>query len=316
MANFTWEIKRELLSHPPENACCKVAACAAFLRTCGSVVYSVKGLGFELVTENDRIAEYCVSLLEGLYGIRMELKEAIPDPKRSKDKLTFAYQAKGADYVLEQTGILQSEEGGYVIQGGISPYLVENDCCTLAFLKGAFLGSGSCTLPENNDKKTGYHLEFVFSSTRLANEFCALLERLILVGKVIERGDKGVVYLKSKEAIADFLSLVGAHSALKRLVSVSDAREESNYENRTINCLVGNYDRTARASAEQMIAINAIDEKIGLNTLDSALKELALARREHPTESLQALAEMLHLSKSCISHRMRKIMEIYNGLDK
>ncbi len=314
MGNFTWEIKRELLGRLPENACCKIAACAAFLRTCGSVLLTSKGVGFEIVTENDRVAEYCISLLESVYGVRMLLKEAIPDPKRARDKLTFSYSGERAGQILQEVGVLQAEGGGFGLERGISPYLIENDCCALAFITGAFLGSGSCTLPRGGSK-TGYHLEFVFSSALIAEQFCNLLEGFELIAKVVERGDKSVVYLKSRDAISDFLSLVGAHIGLKKLISVSDAREESNNENRAVNCLVGNYDKTVRASAEQILAINAIDEKLGLDKIQPNLRNLALARREFPTESLQSLAEKLGVSKSCLSHRMRKLMEIYEGLE-
>ncbi len=316
MGNFTWEIKRELLTSPPENACCKIAACAAFLRTCGSVLFSHGALGFEIVTENDRVAEYFISLLEGLYGVRMELKEAVQDPKSSRDKLTFSYSGERAAEILSDTGIVHLEDGGVRIQRGISPYLTENDCCALSFLKGAFLGSGSCTLPGKAESKTGYHLEFVFSSTFLAEQFCLILERFELIGKHVERGDRCIVYLKSRDAISDFLSLMGANSALKRLVAVSDAREESNYENRTINCLVGNYDRTVRASAEQVLIINKIEERRGLSGLEPSLRAVAIARRDYPTESMSALAERLNMTKSALVRRLKKLTEIYNGLDE
>ncbi len=315
MANFTWEIKRELLSAPPENACCKIAACAAFLRTCGSILYSKRGLGFEIVTENDRVAEYFISLLESVYGVKMLLKEAITDPKSAKDKLTFGYNGERAAQILTELGVLRAEEGSFSIENGISPYIIENDCCALAFLTGAFLGSGSCTLPGLTDKKTGYHLEIVFSGTYCAEQFCELLDRFELIGKCAVRGEHSIVYMKSKDVLSDFLSLVGAQNALKKLISITEEREESNYENRAMNCFIGNCDRTARASAEQVVAINYVDERLGLENLDDGLRQVALARRAFPTESLQTLAERLNLSKSCLSHRLRKLMEIYKGME-
>ncbi len=314
MQNFTWEIKRELLNRPPEQTCCKIAACAAFLRTCGSVVYSKRGIGFEIVTENDLIAEYFISLIEGLYGVRLLLKEAVTDPKRARDKLTFSYTGERAAEILRDTGVLACEEGELSLVNGIQPRLIERDCCAISFTVGAFLGSGSCTLP-NSESKTGYHLEFVFSSGYVAEQFCEMLDGLEVIGRIVERGEKSIVYLKSKDALSDLFSLIGAQSALKKLINVTEAREESNYENRAMNCFIGNYDRTAKASADQIYAINQIDKRVGLDSLEMPLRLVAIARRENPTDSMQSLAERLNISKSCLSHRLRKITEIYNRLE-
>ncbi len=310
MANFTWEVKRELLAALPENACCKIAAIAAFLRTSGSITYGAEGFGLEIVSENERIAEYFIQLMESVYGVRMVLREAKHDPKSDRDKLTFSYCGDRAAQILADTGVIARDENGYSVVYRLSPYLVENDCCALAFVKAAFLGGGSCTLP-GGAGKTGYHLEFVFSSSAIAEDFCGLLSSFELLAKVVRRGETRVVYLKSRDALSDFFSVVGASAALRRLDSVSSVREEKNNENRVNNCFVGNTDRTASASAEQAIAIGKLRDTVGLDSLEEPLRELAAARLQYPMDSLRALAERLGVSKSCLNHRMRKLMEIY-----
>jgi hypothetical protein len=42
------------------------------------------------------------------------------------------------------------------------------------------------------------------------------------------------------------------------------------------------------------------------------LKELAELRVKQPSKSLQELADSLKVSKSCLNHRMRKLMELAN----
>ena len=66
--NFTEEIKREVVKAGFENACCKTAALAAFLRTAGSVVKNGANIGFEFITENDFIAEFFIGYFEELFG--------------------------------------------------------------------------------------------------------------------------------------------------------------------------------------------------------------------------------------------------------
>lgn len=305
MGSFTWDVKRGLLSSPPADLCCKIAECAAYLRTNGTVYAH----SFELVSENERIAEYFVQLFESAYLARLELKNAVTDPKRARDKLTFFYGGERAEDILRDAGVTGKEE--------IPAKIAERDCCAAAYIKGAFLGSGSCTIPSGNGSgKTGYHLEFVFSTLALAEDFCALLASFQLLAKLVKRGERAVVYLKSRDELSDFFSLIGAQSALKRLNAVSGAREESNQANRLSNCYASNTDRTASASALQTLAIAEIDRQIGLDSLDPPLRELAKARLNNPMESLCSLGKQLGETKSCLNHRMRKLMEIYNQLEK
>jgi DNA-binding transcriptional regulator WhiA len=53
----------------------------------------------------------------------------------------------------------------------------------------------------------------------------------------------------------------------------------------------------------------------GFSELSSELKSLAKARLENPSMSLQELANKLGISKSCLNHRMRKLMELAGELD-
>ena len=60
--------------------------------------------------------------------------------------------------------------------------------------------------------------------------------------------------------------------------------------------------------------INFIDDRVGLNSLSSALEEAARLRLNNPENSLQELADIINISKSGIRNRFRRIEEIYNSL--
>jgi DNA-binding transcriptional regulator WhiA len=51
-----------------------------------------------------------------------------------------------------------------------------------------------------------------------------------------------------------------------------------------------------------------------LDTLKKDLAETATARLEYPDETLSELAERLNVSKSCLNHRLRKLVLIANEL--
>lgn len=125
----------------------------------------------------------------------------------------------------------------------------------------------------------------------------------------MKRKESAVVYIKSKEAISDFLSVVGAENSLKKFSGLVEKRDESNRSNRAANCFSGNADKAATASVRQVMAIRTIERAAGADFLSAELKETAKARLENPSASLQELAAELGISKSCLNHRMRKLTE-------
>ncbi len=290
--NFSSEIRRELMRNVPKKRCCDLALLRAFLDTSGTIAQG-RGGGFSFTSENEDIAGYMLGIVEKLFCVRMTVEGAVRDPKHGRDKLTFSYRGEGGAAFAEE-----------LLNARLLP------CCEQAYLRGAYLGSGSCTLPRG-DSKTGYHLEFVFRTRERALALLEILDGLQLIGSIVKRGEKSVVYCKSREAIADFLSVVGAEGALKTLEDVSAVREENNQENRVLNCLAGNADRAAMASAEQTVAFAHLKKTGLLLSLPEPLRAAAEGRLLYPTLSLAELAEKLSVSKSCLNHRIRKLMQIY-----
>ena len=91
-------------------------------------------------------------------------------------------------------------------------------------------------------------------------------------------------------------------------------REFANNINRQKNCDLGNVNRQIEASAKQVQAIEKIEKIIGLDALKLDLREVAVSRLENPEETLIELADRLKISKSCLNHRLRKIVCIANEL--
>lgn len=301
MANFTWEIKRELLLNAPIERGAAAATFAAMLATGGS---AYEGPRVEFVSENERVAEYFLRLAELAFGVRFEVKEATLDPKRERDKLTFSCFGADAARIIKETGFWRK-----------SRRYIDNRELAAAYLRGAFLGGGSCTLPHGG-ARTGYHLEFVMPTKQLAEGLREALDGLYLVSGLVTRGERYIVYIKSREGISDLLSVLGATSALKTIEGVSAAREESNNFNRVSNCFAGNADKAAIASANQVMAFKKLEETGALIALDETLKSTALARLEHPELSLAELAELLNVTKGGLNHRIRKLMALSAQTDK
>ncbi len=311
MQNFTGEIKNEITSEFVGNRESKNAILSAFIRTSGSIISRDGYFGFEIVTENEKTAEFFTSLLEDEYGLKVTVSSANLDLMNGKDKLAFECANKNTDELLSEIGIINEDNSGKYFVFGIDEKLLVSDRCKIDYIKGAFLGGGSCTLPDENIfSRTGYHFEIVFSNKPVATNFCELLCSFEILAKLVERKDKVVVYIKSQAVISDILDAIGCTKCLSKLNKVVEKKEKQNNENRINNCSVSNIDKTVTASVNQVRAIEIISQTIGLQGLDKPLFDVAECRLADKNASMQELADRLKISKSCLNHRMRKINEI------
>ena len=80
--------------------------------------------------------------------------------------------------------------------------------------------------------------------------------------------------------------------------------------------MAGNADKTAIAAVKQVVAIEKLKRWSGYEDLSEDLRELAELRLNNPSMSLQELADRLKVSKSCLNHRMRKLMELSNKCEQ
>lgn len=314
--NFTERIKKEILGASFDGECCKKAFLSAFIRTAGSIITKNGVYGFEIVTENEDTALFIKRLFYEVYGIELYLDGVHPDVKSGRDKYRLEYVDADALNILNRLGIVELFENGEIsLVFGIDGNIVKNDCCKSSYIKSAFLGGGSCTLPEEQTySRTGYHFEVVFSNRVAASDFCELLFDFEILAKCVTRKDNAVVYVKSKEVISDLLNLIQADECLKTLNKIVEVKDIRNNANRVSNCSVSNIDKTVTASVAQIKSIEVIAQTTGLQSLSPNLFELAEARLADPNASMQELADRLGISKSCLNHRMRKIIAISSQL--
>lgn len=312
MLNFTEEIKNEIISTDISD---KNAFLSAFIRTSGSIICKNGLFGFEIVTENERTAEFLTETLEEDYGITLTVSNAKYDLMRGRDKLAFECCDKNTEAFLKKIGVVGEDGDGNFLIFSIDDSVFSSENSKTDYIKGAFLGGGSCTLPDEEIfSRTGYHLEVVFSNKLTASDFCDLLCEFEVLAKLVARKDKAVVYVKSKAVISDFLSVMDCEKCLEKLNKVMEIKDKKNNANRVNNCSVSNIDKTVTASVNQVRAIEIISQTIGLQSLDKHLFEVAECRLADKNASMQELAERLNVSKSCLNHRIRKIIELAQSL--
>ena len=290
---------------------------SAFIRTSGSVLSRSGLFGFEIITENEKTAEFITDLAENTFGLSLTVSGAKFDLMSGRDKLAFECVSAESQKLLMELGIVGEDAEGRYLKFGVDDNLTDDETSMISYLKGAFLGGGSCTLPEENTySRTGYHFEIVFSNKATASDFCDILAEFEVLSKLVSRKDSAVVYVKSKEVISDLLNIMGCYSCLDKLSKIVELKDKHNNANRVTNCSVSNIDKTLTASVKQVRAIEIIAQTVGLKSLDKPVFDVSCCRLADKNASMQELSERLNISKSCLNHRMRKILEIAQSLSQ
>lgn len=302
--SFSARTKAELCEIEPKKDCCLRAECyGAWLFS-----RSFTLLDAAFTTESAPAARRMLELAGAAAGVSGELTYAFSRRKKPSYRVTLP-DASARRQLLETFG-----HTGWESSLGINRAVLENDCCTASFLRGAFLSCGAATDPQKD-----YRLEFSVPYQKLANGLYTLLREVeVFSAQPLLASRRGgyAVYWKDGGQIEDFLTWIGAPKAAMELMQVRMYKEARNDINRKANFETANMDKTYSASARQIAAIAAISDGMGLGALPEELSELARLRLEHPDMTLRELSAALGISRSGANHRMQRLLELGEKLLK
>ncbi|MDT2839552.1 DNA-binding protein WhiA [Vagococcus carniphilus] len=306
--SFAADVKKELTTLEVHKEHAK-AELAALIRMNGAVTLVNRQFVLNAQTENAAIARRIYTLLKDHYQVNSELLVR-RKMKLKKNNVYIVRLKQGTQTILNDLEIMD----GNMFNIQVSPSIMGNEQKMRSYLRGAFLAGGSV----NNPETSRYHLEIYSMYEEQCNDLCTMLKFYGLNGRVLERRNGFITYLKGAEEIADFLVLVGATNAMLKFEDVRIVRDLRNSVNRLMNCENANMNKTADAAKRQIENIRLIEERVGLDSLPERLKEVAEIRLENPEISLKELGEILPsgpITKSGINHRIRKINEFAEKLE-
>lgn len=288
--SFSGQIKEELAKQEKEARHCNLAELSAFIRMSGEIKQVRDDYSMHFHTENLAVARKCFTLLRKTFNIKADIAVRRHMPK---DSASYDIYGHGPELIAIRNASLQSS------------------CCKRSYLRGAFLTSGSMSDPNKS-----YHFEIVCDEAALAEQLRELMLSFGLDGKVVERKQHYVVYLKEGSQIVDVLNVMEAHVALMEFENVRIMKDMRNSVNRKVNCETANINKTVSAAVKQTEDIKYIQDANGLDKLPEGLKDVALTRLAYPDATLKELGELLEhpVGKSGVNHRLRKLSEIAEKL--
>ena len=291
MKTFSQRTKEMLSKLEIETSCCCEAEMMGILMFAGKFRGTEIRVSLESLDAIKRFAE----LLKFCLGTEVQIKS-----------LRSSYFCVLSDKKVLQK-ILEYENQ----KSGFSQSLIKNECCSAAFLRGAFLGGGTMTDPNKN-----YNMEFKMYSTYIHSEFKKLLENMGLGFRTIKKNNGFVLYTKNSDIICDALAHLGAFSAQMEILNVKIEKEVRSEITRTSNGETANMDKVMEASSRHLMAIDDIEKIMGIDNLPDDLKEVAVLRRDFKDLSLEQLGKKMvpPMSKSGVNHRLKRILDIAENL--
>lgn len=162
------------------------------------------------------------------------------------------------------------------------------------------------------DPAKRYHLELETSHSQASRELQALLTDMGRQPRQVARGGYQVTYFKSSDQIEDLLTVMGAPVSAMEVMNARAEKELRNGVNRRVNCESANLDKAVDAAGGQLEAIRRLYELGRVEDLTPQLKETIILRETYPELTLAQLAEEFDppVTKSCLNHRLRKLVEL------
>ena len=304
--SFATEVKNELcfLDYSDNDV---IVLLSGFVRN----NYSIVDGCLVLSTENSKIARFLFSMFKRIYDVNVIINQGSMNNFKKKSSYNVVISDK-VSFILNDLMIIDYDGN----ETFIDDLFVSNEDLKRDYLRGCFLASGSV----NDPKTSRYHLEFLVDRIIDAKFISSLLSVFYINSKIIDR-DKGyMVYVKEAEKIGDFLRVISANKAVMYYEDIRIYRDHKNMTNRLNNCEQANVDKIIDASSKQIEDINIIVNKLGLDLVDSKVKDVIVYRLKYPEVSLGELSNIMSyetgksITKSGLNHRFRKIHEIANRL--
>ncbi len=300
--SFAEDVKNELCQYQNESVLDAKIEASCLLRMGGALLLGAQGkVGIRLSTANNAVARRVLMVLRNSFSLETSvvIRKGINLRKKNMYTLTVQPTEAGRE-ALEEMALWP-----------VTAPIPEEWMATLegrrAFLRGAFLGGGSVNKPQSD-----YHLEFTTSNRYFAEYIVSVLKLFRITGRITERKEEWVIYIKEGDSVTGCLQIMGATTALMEFENVRVVKEVRNQINRQVNCETANLQKTVNAAVRQLESIRIIQRHLSWEELPPKLREAAQIRLEHPDASLQELVEIFegNLSKSGINHRFKKLEKI------
>ncbi len=307
MASFSQRVKDEIVKANFSDIESK-ALLKGLLQINAAIDLSSEGLSLEYKTKNENVANKIIELVQKMYKVEpilMTTKEV----RLKKETVYIIRINQNASFILRNLSIMQAKnDTSYSLKKDL-----ESDEEKIAYIKGAFLSTGSV----NDPSSSIYHLEIQTFNSIVASNLKDLINSFGLTSKISKNRRGFIVYLKSADRIQDFLQILGTNDSLLYYADLLIENDMNNSINRVMNCEIANQKKATQAALRQVEEIQGIEKTYDIKELPKSVIEAMKLRKDNPEDSLQELSDKSEalfghvISRSALNHRFKAIHELY-----
>ena len=265
-----------------------------------------------ITVENNAVARRIFKLIKNIYDVTPNI--TVRKRYNFNQNLSYILKIKSKkDIILEDLSIKSNGKFLSIPK----EYLINDEECLRAYLRGLFIATGSI----NDPKTSRYHLEFIINDKDYSEYIVTLLNKFNLNSKIIKREKNYMIYIKEAEKISDFLRVINAYQAVLYFEDIRIYRDHKNMTNRLNNCEQANIDKIFLTASKQLKDIEKLRQNDMIDILDDKLKEVITYREKYPESSLQELSKIMskelgyNITKSGLNHRFRKIKSMITRIE-
>ena len=144
--SFASDIKNEVVRIRVRDGAVKLAELSGLTFACGNLKLGRrKAVSYR--TENREVGRHIAALGASLYGLDVEMEERVREHRKAPLYVVNMSGPRAAE-MLADTGVMVTDEEGVHLLIRLPEDLVREDEARRAFVRGCFLGAGSCSDPQ------------------------------------------------------------------------------------------------------------------------------------------------------------------------
>ena len=281
-----------------------LAEVSAFLNLNAEVIIQRKETFIDFKTSNPTIAKRFLMLIKQLYKSEVELITKKEETLKKK-KTIYVRILTNVSKILSEHPILDNKTFEREL-------LLESDETKMAYLRGAFLASGSV----NDPKTSEYHLEMFSLNPNEVIFIQKIINHFGYNSRISARRKGFIVYLKDQESISYLIQMIGGQKAFLDFQDLVIQRDFNNSINRVINCELANEKKILDNANQQLKEIMIIEHNIKMVSITDKILKVMELRKEYKDVSLNQLVNIYKekynepITKSGLNHRFARIKEI------
>lgn len=179
----------------------------------------------------------------------------------------------------------------------------------VAYMRGAFLASGSVNRPEAQ-----FLLQILTKTEAEAVFLQKQMEKLEFNAGICQRKKIFFIWLREGDAICDFLGMIGATEAVERFEVARNLKEVRMQVNRVVNMETAALNKAINAAQRQLADIKILIDKNA--PVHERFREAMKLRLENPSCTVGELAEKIGMSRAGLLYRFQIIHRLAKKFSK